>query len=442
MADIINISTAGQITAALAAFRDSMPVTQPSGGTQGTLVIDVGYTIATHTAGSTLFQGIGRNRLTGEREYYFTLVDGATKWVESVAQRNIKNLGWEAKDTVGVGIVTGAVSAGSGFIEAANVTLTKGAYSATTTSAATTGIYTFTGVPATTGYTVAAAKTGYAPGQATINVTENTTTTQNLTIVEYGTIEGTCKNDNGDDLDDATVTITKGSVTETTTSAAGAYEIIDLPVDTGYTLTVAKANHVTGSYTVNITEAAATTQNVVASRYGSISGTVTDEDGNVSGLTVEVCAVDTETPILYTATTIANGTYAIASVAPGTYDIWFRKTNYVSAKNDDQVVAAATDKVSDELMVQYANYGGDITDGDSNPLAGADVAFYTVYPGTAAYVTTSAETTGAWAITNIEPGTYQFRVSKTGYTPKFIADFAVAGNEDIATSDHQIVAIP
>lgn len=440
MANVINISTAGQITTALAAFRDSLTVTQPSGGTQGTLVIDVGYTVATHTAGSTLFQGVGRNRLTGEREYYFTLVDGATKWVESVAQQNIKTVGWEAKDTVGVGIVSGAVSAGSGFIAGATVTITKDAYSQSTTSAATTGAYSFTGVPQANGYTVAATKTGYTGDSQSVNVTENVTTTQNLTLVEYGTIAGTCLDDADAALNGATVTITKGAVTETATSADGAYAITGVPVDTGYTLTVAKENYVTGSYTVDITEAAETTQNVVASRYGSMSGTVTDETGNVEGATVNVVDIDTTEPVLYTATTIANGTYQIANVAPGTYDVWFEATNHVSAKSDDQEVVAATDKVVDKVLGEYANISGTITEAGPANVEGALIALYTTYPGTPAYSDESAAD-GTWAITNVVPGTYQMRVSKTGYVTQFVADVAgLIADADIVDADFTLVA--
>jgi hypothetical protein len=347
MANVINISTAGQITTALAAFRDSLPVTQPSGGTQGTLVIDVGYTVATHTAGSTLFQGVGRNRLTGEREYYFTLVNGGTKWVESVAQQNIKTVGWEAKDTVGVGICS-----------------------------------------------------------------------------------GTCKDDAASALNGATVTITKGAFSKSATSAAGVYSIADIPADSGYTLTVAKTGYTTASYTVEITENATTTQNVAAARNGSMSGTVTDETGNVEGATVNLCAIDTTTPVLYTATTIANGTYAIASVAVGTYDVWFSKANHVTAVTDDQAVVANTDKVVNKVLLEYGTLTGAIT-APPDP-EGALVELYTVYPGTPAYSgAAGALPGGTYTIANIAPGTYQIKASLDGYTDKFIMDYVVAGDDDL-----------
>ncbi len=439
MANLINISAAGQITSFLFDYRAGEPVVQASGGTQGALVLDVGRTIATHTAGSTLYQGSGV-AFDGEPVFYFTLVNGGTKWVEAIRREEIRDPYWTSLDGTGVGIVSGAVSAGSGFIEGATVTLTKGAYSASTTSAATTGAYSFTGVPAATGYTVAATKTGYTGDSQTVNVTEDTTTTQNLTLVEYGSITGTCKDDAGSNLNDATVTITKGAVTLTATSADGAYTIANVPVNTSYTLTVEKTNYVTGSYTVNITEATATTQNVVASRYGSMSGTVTDETGNVEGATVNVVAIDTTTPVLYTGTTIANGTYQIANVAPGTYDVWFSKANHVSAKTDDQTVVAATDKVVNKVLGEYANYGGKITSAGPVNQENVLVEFYSAYPGTPAY-SDLTDANGDYAITNIAPGTYQVKVSKTAFVTQWAMDRVVAADADITNDNWTIVAV-
>jgi hypothetical protein len=171
--------------------------------------------------------------------------------------------------------------------------------------------------------------------------------------VGLGLCAGTCKDDAAVALNGATVTITKGAVTKTTTSAAGAYSIADIPEATGYTLSVSKTGYTTRTYTVNVTEATTTTQNVVADRNGSMVGTVTDGAGNVEGCTVEIVAVDTVTPVLYTADTIANGTYSIASVAVGTYDVWFRKDGtHTAAKTDDQAVAANAAKTVDKVLVQ------------------------------------------------------------------------------------------
>lgn len=358
MANVIVLSNATQISNFLFAIRRGEPVTQTSGGTQGEVTVDVGRTVATHTAASTVFSGQGRNAITDLPEYYFSLVNGGTAWKETVSEDEIRVVSWPSKDAVGLGICS-----------------------------------------------------------------------------------GTCKDDAASALNDATVTITKGAFSKSATSAAGAYSIADIPADTGYTLTVSKTGYTSASYTVEITEAATTTQNVVAPRDGSMSGTVTDETGNVEGATVNLCAIDTTTPVLFTGTTIADGTYAIASVDVGTYDVWFSKENHVSAKTDDQAVVANTDKVVNKVLGEYANYSGKCTAAaGGGDLVGVVVALYAEYPGTPAYTATSAAD-GTYAITNIVPGTYQLRVSKATFVTQFTPDLAtLIADADITNANFAMVA--
>lgn len=358
MANVITVSTAGQITTFLGAIRRMFPVTQASGGTQGTVSIDVGRTIATHTAGSTVFQGQGRSTITDKPVYYFSMVDGGTSWVEAVEETEIRDVYWTSADTVGLGICS-----------------------------------------------------------------------------------GTCKDDAASALNGATVTIVKGAVSKSATSAAGVYSIADIPADSGYTLTVSKTGYTSASYTVEVLENATTTQSVVAPRDGSMSGTVTDETGNVEGATVNLCAIDTTTPVLFTGTTIADGTYAIASVDVGTYDVWFSKANHVSAKTDDQAVVANTDKVVNKVLGEYANYSGKCTAAAGGAdLADVVVALYTAYPGTPAYTATSA-VDGTYAITNIAPAVYQLRVSKATFVTQFTPDLAtLIADADITNANFAMVA--
>ena len=48
MANLIQLSNATQISNFLLSTRDGWAVQQPSGGTQGTVVVDVVYNIGTH----------------------------------------------------------------------------------------------------------------------------------------------------------------------------------------------------------------------------------------------------------------------------------------------------------------------------------------------------------------------------------------------------------
>lgn len=348
MATVITISNATQITNFLNDFRRMFPVTQASGGSQGTLTLGVGRTVATHTAGSTVFQGSGRSAIDDKPVFYFSMVDGGTSWVEIVNAEDVKVIPWTSADVVGLGICS-----------------------------------------------------------------------------------GTCKDDAASALNGATVTISKGAYSKSATSADGAYSIADIPADTGYTITVTKTGYTPGVYaSKTITESATLTQNVVAPRDGSMSGTVTDEAGNVEGATVNLCAIDTTTPVLFTGTTIADGTYAIASVDVGTYDVWFSKENHVSAKTDDQSVVANTAKTVNKVLLEYGTLTGTIT--AAPDPEGALVELYAVYPGTPAYSgAAGALPTGTYTIANIAPGTYQVKVSLNGYTPKLLPDYVIAGDDDL-----------
>lgn len=82
---------------------------------------------------------------------------------------------------------------------------------------------------------------------------------------EVGAVGGTCLDGAEAPLNGATVTISKGDYSKATTSAAGAYVIADVPVGTGYTVTVSKTGYTDGVYTeVAITENVTTVKNVVA----------------------------------------------------------------------------------------------------------------------------------------------------------------------------------
>ncbi len=98
MANVINISNSTQITKFLREYRNGKPVVQTSGGTQGALVLDVHRTIATHTAGSTVYQGRGVSALSGRPVYYFSMVGSGTSWVETVDELDI-DVSWTSKAT-------------------------------------------------------------------------------------------------------------------------------------------------------------------------------------------------------------------------------------------------------------------------------------------------------------------------------------------------------
>lgn len=258
-----------------------------------------------------------------------------------------------------------------------------------------------------------------------------------------GSVAGTVSSGTEAGVEGATVTIYKGGFSKQTTSGAlGVFVIDGIPVDTGYNMTAAKTGYVSaGASGVEISEGTETEQDLTLSEFGALAGTVTDEDGNVSGGTVNVCAVDTTEPVLYTGTTGADGTYSILNVAPGTYDVWFEAANHVSAKTDDVTIAAAQVKTADKVLGEYANLSGKCTAAAGGAdLEGVLVALYAVYPGTISYQATSAAN-GTYTIANIAPGTYQVRVSKTAFVTQFEPDYAaLVADADIVNKNFAMVA--
>lgn len=166
----------------------------------------------------------------------------------------------------GKGTIAGSVkdSAGNG-IEGANVSIAAGgnAYAAITDA---TGNYSIVQVPAGSGYTVAASKTGYHGGAAAeVTVTEGRISTANITITATeGTIAGTIKDNLGHVLQGVNVSVAVNGIDYIgVTDAAGKYSIVNVPEGTGYTLTAAKNGYQKGTSSgVEVTGASTTTVNL------------------------------------------------------------------------------------------------------------------------------------------------------------------------------------
>ena len=424
-----------------------------SGHTLGAISIKCSVDMGEHVAASTRYLGARLTAIGQVFDFQLTNI-GAVIWVQSLLR--VKGIPADAEnypylldytylaiDELTPGSIAGIVSSGTeAGVVGATVTVSKGGFSKSTTSIAD-GVFVIADIPVDTGYALVAAKTGYVSAGATVNVAEGAETSQNMAMVKHGSCVGVTKDQDGTALGSVPVTLTKVSpaISYSTTSDAvtGEFEIPSVIPNAGYVLTGVKALYVATPVTITVAEGTEKEQDLTLSEFGALAGTVTDETGNVEGGTVNIVAVDTTTPVLYTGTTIADGTYSILNVAPGTYDVWFSKANHVSAKTDDVVIVAATVETQNKVLGEYANYSGVITDG-ADPVVGATVEFYDAYPGTPAYTATSAAL-GAWTIPNIEPATYQMKISKALYNSTFVHDKVVAANEDIINSDHVITLI-
>jgi len=106
---------------------------------------------------------------------------------------------------------------------------------------------------------------------------------------------------------------------------------------------------------------------------GTVSGTVTEIDGNtpIEGVLIRVLRSGSE---VRRTTTAANGSYTLANLPIGSYDIEASKSQYVTELNvEKQIVAGETTIVNFQLHSFLGKIQGTVTDDLLNPIIGVVV---------------------------------------------------------------------
>ena len=252
-------------------------------------------------------------------------------------------------------------------------------------------------------------------GAVQTNITDGTNTTNTTDTTDAnatGTVAGTVTDGGGSAVADATVTV--GSAT-TATDATGGYAVT---VPTGvYTLTVSVAGEQVATQSVNVTANETTVADVSVAVTTTISGTVTDSDGQpVSSVIVDLRQPggfeDTAGfPDEYVARTqpAANGSYQL-SVGPGDYDIGAGSVEYgLEVAN---VSLSPGETLTRNFTLDRADGGitGTVTGESGAPVQNATV---TTLNDTAS-ATSNAD--GGFTLTLAE-GTYSVVVDADGYQP-------------------------
>jgi hypothetical protein len=168
----------------------------------------------------------------------------------------------------------------------------------------------------------------------------------------------------------------------------------------------------------------------LAPAYGSLSGTVTGA-GGVPLEHVEVKVYDSADSYVASAETTANGTYTVAGLAPGNYEVQFLPSSggylkqYYSGKStlaeasSVAVTAGATTPAINARLAIGGQISGTVTETGSNaPLNHVEVNVYDASDG---YVT-SAETSssGEYTVVGLVPGNYEVGFAAGGsYAPQF-----------------------
>ena len=209
-------------------------------------------------------------------------------------------------------------------------------------------------------YSATVAKSGYKTTTAVSIPISGTTVSHDFAMDKAdGSIEGTVKDAAYAVINGATVTVTNAAGTTTygtnNTNTSGEYSIA-VPPGTNYSVTASKTGYQDYTYTgVSVTSGTPTYKHfVLTSTPGTITGTVTDGDGNEVG---DVTVAVNGTNLTTTTSTDVNtkGEYTIHYVPVGTYTMTFTKTGYHDASVNGVTITATDHDVTRDATI-YAKH--------------------------------------------------------------------------------------
>lgn len=172
------------------------------------------------------------------------------------------------------------------------------------------------------------------------------------------------------------------------------------------------AGATTGNVVVTVSNQASNGVPVIVIIPGTISGTITRATGGsaVSSATVQAVLAGV---VKGTATSAANGTYTIANLDPGTYDVRVSATGFAPELRQSVAVSANVTTTLNIAVLQPGSISGDVTQSNgTTPIVGASVG---LYQNAMQKGVTATNGTGAYSITGLHPGAYTLQVGSVGY---------------------------
>jgi hypothetical protein len=296
------------------------------------------------------------------------------------------------------------------------------------------GVYSFSGVPAGTGYSIKVLLAGYAPTMSVafdVSGSENKDVTLTAPGTTY-TVSGTItKDDEEGDLEDVNVQLKNGSIVygSATADASGEYTISSVPPGTGYTIVVSLTGYTTGtSDPFDVSDANVTGKDLPLVFYTgttyTITGTITKSDGGGGAEGASVQLKDGNGPVGTAVTTNASGAYTISSVPAGTYTIEVTLEGYTTGTISGVTVNSSNVTGKDLTLARLYTISGTISTDDSGSAEGAKVQLKGS-GGSNVGSAVTADSDGAYTISNVPAGTYTIEVTHTGYTTGTIVGVTV-----------------
>jgi hypothetical protein len=232
------------------------------------------------------------------------------------------------------GSLSGAVLGPSGGLGGAEVTVTDGTLTFTTTSADDTGEWSIDAVSTPGVYTVSAALRGFATAVQQVELGAGDTPDDvDLRMVPgLGTMTGRVVDDNGVGLGGATVTASNGETTLTTTTLTdgnvGFFSLPQLQIPATYTVAVELDGYITQTRRVPLAGSLGGIDFAMTSTTLRLTGQILSSGGG--GITNATLTISTG-DLKFRATTSQGGAFSIDRLPPGNYTVTIEHFQHESA---------------------------------------------------------------------------------------------------------------
>jgi len=162
---------------------------------------------------------------------------------------------------------------------------------------------------------------------------------------------------------------------------------------------------------------------------GTLSGTVSNSAGGaaISGASVQALQNGT---IKASATTNSNGSYSIANLAAGNYDVQASASGFGTALTNSVAITAGQTATANFSLSSPGTISGTVTQSDGvTAIAGANVQYFV---GSAAGSRTTTNSAGSYSLTGLNAGPYTVEAGANGYVTQSQTATVSAGNTSIA----------
>jgi inhibitor of cysteine peptidase len=269
------------------------------------------------------------------------------------------------------------------------------------------GKYDFPGLESPISYTVTPSKPGYyfIPTSAQVTIQDASETNVNFTAVLGFTVSGQVKLDSSG-LAGVTVVLSGTTSVTTLTDSQGNYTFSDVVPGT-YTVTPSKQGYGFSppSQTVTITEGNMSGVNFTAVAGYSISGQVTWQGSGLSGVTMTLSGGASKVT-----ETTTDGRYVFTGLQNGSYVVTPAKAGYQFSPSSQAVTIADLNRDGVDFAATYGyTISGKVT------ISGAGLSGVTMTLSGGISKTTTTNTDGVYAFSELGNGTYTVTPVKEGY---------------------------